>query len=287
MVEIGKTNELKVVKKVDFGVYLDGQELGEILLPQRYVPDNCEVDDLLEVFIYFDSEDRLIATTLKPFAQVDEFAFLRVASVNSVGAFLDWGLMKDLLVPFREQQQTMQEGKSYIIFVYLDKNSKRIAASAKIDKFLDNVPPDYSAGQEVDLLIAGETDLGYVAIINNLHRGILYKNEVFQPLTKGMRIKGYIKKLREDDKIDLSIQKPGYDRIEPVSAMILKKLEENHGFLNLTDKSDPEYIYIKLNISKKAFKMAVGALYKARLISIRENGIFLNAQSDKHLSKRE
>lgn len=286
MTEIGRTNRLKVVKKLDFGVYLDGQELGEILLPQRYVPEECEVDDYLEVFIYFDSEDRLIATTLKPYAQVDEFAYLNVVSVNAVGAFLDWGLMKDLLVPFREQQQNMQEGKSYIVHVYLDKESKRIVASAKIDKFLDNVPPDYSAGQEVDLLIAGETELGYNAIINHTHYGMLYRNEVFQPLAKGMRLKGFIKKVRDDDKIDLSLQKPGYDRIEPVSAMILKKLEENHGFLNLTDKSDPEYIHIKLNISKKAFKMAVGALYKARLISIREDGIYLNSQFDKVQSKR-
>lgn len=280
MAEIGKYNKLKVIKKVDFGLYLDGAEHGEILLPLRYVPDGAEADDYIDVFIYLDSEDRIIATTARPFAQVDEFAFLKVISVNSIGAFLDWGLMKDLLVPFREQQKTMEVGKYYLVHVYLDKDSKRIAASAKLDKFLDNVPPTYSEGEEVDLIIAHQTDIGYNAIVNNTHWGILYKNEVFQQLSKGLRIKGYIKKIREDDKIDLTLQKPGYERIEGVSAMLLEKLKENKGFLNLTDKTHPEYIYLKLGISKKAFKMAVGSLYKAKIITLADDGIHLNSQND-------
>lgn len=279
--EIGKLNTLKIVKKVDFGLYLDGEEHGEILLPSRYVPENVEVDEFIEVFIYLDSEDRIIATTIKPLAMVDEFAYLKVVSVNSFGAFLDWGLMKDLLVPFREQQQTMEEGRSYVVYVYLDKDSRRIVASAKLDKFLDNIPPVYKTGEEVDLLIVSQTDLGYNAIVNNTHWGILYKNEVFQTLPKGKSMKGYIKKVREDDKIDLAIDKPGYERIDGVSAMILKKLEENNGFLNLSDKTDPEYIYLRLGISKKAFKMGIGALYKARKVRISNEGVHLiNSQNE-------
>lgn len=285
MAEIGKFNKLRIVKTVDFGLYLDGGELGEILLPTRYVPENVQIDDCIDVFIYLDSEDRIIATNIKPFAQVDEVAFLKVVSVNSIGAFLDWGLMKDLLVPFREQHQTMEEGKYYLVFVYLDKDTKRIVGSAKLDKFLDNVPPDYTTGQEVDLMIANQTELGYNAIVNSTHWGMLYKNEVFRNLDKGSKIKGYIKKVREDDKIDLSLDKPGFERIEGVGRMLLKKMEENHGFLGLTDKTDPEYIYLKLGISKKAFKMAVGTLYKARLIRIADDGIYLNSQNENIISK--
>ncbi|HEX3008637.1 MAG TPA: S1-like domain-containing RNA-binding protein [Bacteroidales bacterium] len=284
MVELGKYNKLKVVKKLDFGVYLDGEEQGEILLPLRYVPENCEVDDEVEVFIYFDSEDRIIATTEKPLAQVEEFAYLRVVSVNTIGAFLDWGLMKDLLVPFREQKQKMEEGKFYLVFVYLDKDSNRIVASAKLDQFLDNTPPDYSTGQEVDLVIASQTDLGFNAIVNNTHWGMLYKNEVFKPLSKGMKLKGYIKKVREDDKIDLSLNRLGYGKIDDISAKLLKKIEDNGGRLDLTDKSDPELIYLKLNMSKKVFKMAVGALYKERLITITPQGLVLNSQNDNNNS---
>lgn len=281
MVQVGKKNTLKVVKVLDFGVYLDGQEYGEILLPKRYVPENCEVDSEVEVFLYYDSEDRIIATTAKPLAQVDECAFLKVAAVNSIGAFLDWGLMKDLLVPFREQQQTMEIGKYYIVYLYIDSDSKRIVASAKIDKFLDNVPPAYQTGEEVDILIANQTDIGYKAIVNNTHWGILYKNEVFQTLMKGLRLRAYIKKVREDDKIDLCLHKPGYERIDPIADKILEKVKLNNGVLRLTDKSHPELIYEKLGISKKAFKMALGALYKAKLVTLAEDGIYLNSQNDK------
>jgi len=277
---IGKLNNLRVVKEVDFGLYLDGGEHGEILLPLRYVPDGAKPDDILEVFIYLDSEDRIIATTEKPFAMVDEFAYMKVVSVNSVGAFLDWGLMKDLLVPFREQKQTMEENKYYLVYVYVDMDTKRIAASAKIDKYLDNVFADYEVGQEVDLLIANKTDLGFTAIINHSHWGIIYENEVFKTLKKGQHVTGYIKKIRDDEKIDLSLQKPGFDKVDNISKDILAKLQSNNGFIAVTDRSHPEIIYQMFGISKKAFKMAVGTLYKSRLITLEQNGIYLKGQND-------
>jgi uncharacterized protein len=275
MAEIGKINSLRVVKEVDFGLYLDGGEHGEILIPKRYVPEGVKPEDTLDVFIYLDSEDRIIATTEKPYIMIGEFAMLRVVSVTKVGAFLDWGLPKDLFVPFREQKMRMEEGKDYIVTVYLDYDTKRLAASAKIEKFLDNTLVDYQTGQEVDLLIAGATDLGYNAIINNKHTGVLYKNEVFQPLRKGDRVKGYIKKIREDEKIDLILQKPGYEKVDDISMRILNVLKEHNGFLSITDKSDPDEIYDLFGVSKKTFKKAIGSLYKLRIISIDDKGIKL------------
>ncbi len=273
MVEIGKYNVLKVVKDLDFGLYLDGDELGEILLPRRYVPLNCTVDDELEVFIYLDSEDRLIATTEMPEAIVGEFACMKAAEVSKIGAFMDWGLPKDLLVPFREQKVKIEKGKDYIIYVYLDDESKRIAGSSKIEKFLDNLPPEYEEGQEVNLLIVSHTDLGYKAIINNAHSGILYDNEVFRKLKKGDRPKGYIKKVRSDDKIDLTLDKPGYEKVEGISKYLLDLLKKNNGYLDITDKSPAEEISHRLGISKKNFKKAIGALYKQRIIYLEDKGI--------------
>ncbi len=273
MVEIGKYNVLKVVKDLDFGLYLDGDELGEILLPRRYVPLNCTVDDELEVFIYLDSEDRLIATTEMPDAIVGEFACMKAVEVSNIGAFMDWGLPKDLLVPFREQKVKIEKGKDYIVYVYLDDESKRIAGSSKIEKFLDNLPPDYEEGQEVNLLIASHTDLGYKAIINNTHSGILYDNEVFRKLKKGDRPKGYIKKIRSDDKIDLTLDKPGYEKVEGISKYLLDLLKKNDGYLDITDKSPAEEISHRLGISKKNFKKAIGALYKQRIIYLEDKGI--------------
>jgi predicted RNA-binding protein (virulence factor B family) len=264
-----------VVKFVDFGVYLDGAEMGEILLPARYVPEECEVDQELEVFIYMDSEDRIIATTEKPYAQVGEFAMLRVNAVNNVGAFLEWGLMKELLVPFREQKMNMVAGRSYLVYVYLDPDSQRIAASAKLEKFLDNVLPEYQTGDEVSLIVESESELGYNAIINHLHRGILYHDELPGPLQKGQQLKAYIKKVREDKKIDLSLYRPGYAQVDGVSQAILDKLKQSGGFLPLTDKSDAAVIFDKFAISKKVFKKAVGFLFKQRLISLEEKGIRL------------
>ncbi len=275
MIETGRYNTLKVVKFVDFGVYLDGAERGEILLPARYVPEVCEVGQELEVFIYLDSEDRIIATTEKPYAQVGEFAMLGVNAVNNVGAFLDWGLMKDLLVPFREQKMNMVAGRSYLVYVYLDPDSGRIAASAKLEKFLDNVIPDYEPGQEVALIVESESTLGYNAIINQLHRGILYHDELPGPLKKGEQLKGYIKKIREDKKIDLSVYRPGYEQVDGVSKNILDQLKSAGGFLPLTDKSDAAAIFNQFGISKKVFKKAIGALYRERRILLEEKGIRL------------
>lgn len=273
MAEIGLMNELEVVKTVDFGIYLDGGTHGEILMPKRYVPENCKPGDVINVFIYLDSEDRLIATNETPKAMVGEFALLRVVSVTGVGAFLDWGLPKDLLVPFREQHQKMEQGRSYLVYVYLDDESQRIAASSKLDKCLDNIPVDYEVGEEVELIIAGQTDLGYKAIIDNCHWGMIFKNEVFQELKVGQHVTAYIKTIREDEKVDLTLQKEGYEKIDDISQNILNKLAANDGFLQLNDKSDPELIKQTFKISKKNFKKAIGALYKHRLISFENDGI--------------
>lgn len=275
MAEIGKINHLEVVKEVDFGIYLDGGDLGEILMPKRYVPEGTMPGDQLDAFIYLDSEDRLVATTEKPFAMVEEFALLEVVSVTPVGAFLNWGLPKDLFVPFREQRQPMEEGKKYLVYVYVDTNTKRIAASSKIEQYLDNIPVDYDPDEEVDLIIVNETDLGYNAIIDNSHFGILYKNEVFQPLNPGDRVQGYIKKIRTDGKIDLRLEKIGYEKISSFVDRIIAELQKNKGFLPLTDKSSPEDIYQTFKISKKNFKAAIGALYKKRFIALEDNGIRL------------
>jgi len=276
MTEIGKINHLYVVKEVDFGIYLDGGDLGEILMPKRYVPEGTQPEDTIEAFIYLDSEDRLVATTEKPLAMVEEFSLLEVVSVTPVGAFLNWGLPKDLFVPFREQRQPMEEGKKYLVYVYVDTNTKRIAASSKIEQYLDNIPVDYDLDEEVDLIIVNETDLGYNAIIDNSHFGILYKNEVFQPLNPGDKIQGYIKKIRTDGKIDLRLDKIGYEKITSFVDRIIVELQKNNGFLPLTDKSSPDEIYKTFKISKKNFKAAIGALYKKRFISLEEDGIRLN-----------
>jgi hypothetical protein len=275
MPDIGRYNTLRIVKLREVGAYLDGGDLGEILLPRRYVPKNAQPGEAVEIFLYLDSEDRLIATTERPHAQVGEFACLQAVSVGPVGAFLDWGLPKDLLVPFVEQRRPMVAGKRYCVHVYLDTASRRIAASAKLDKFLDLTPAPYREGQEVDLLIAGRTDLGYKAVVENAHWGVLYENEVFQPLSPGQRLKGFIKKIREDGKIDLRLDKPGYGKIEELAQAILRALEENEGYLEVNDDSSPQLIAGLFGASKKSFKMAIGALYKKRLITIGPDGIAL------------
>lgn len=276
MVEIGKMNNLRVVKEVDFGIYLDGgEEYGEILMPKRYVPAGCKPDDMIDVFIYLDSEDRIIATTEKPKAMAGEFACLKAVSVNKIGAFLDWGLMKDLLVPFNEQNKKMEEGHWYVVYVYYDDETGRIVASAKVEDFLDNDPPDYKEGQEADLMIYAHSPLGYKAIINGNHSGMIYTNEVFKSIKVGDRVKGYIKKLRPDGKIDLALNKQGFVKVGDISTQILDKLKEQNGFIALGDKSPAEEIYHTFGVSKKAFKMAIGGLYKSRKIVIEGNGIRL------------
>jgi predicted RNA-binding protein (virulence factor B family) len=275
MAKIGVLNNLRVVKEVDFGVYLDGGEHEEILLPRRYVPENCKVDDNIRVFIYLDSEDRFIATTESPYAMVGDFALLKVVAVESVGAFLDWGLLKDLLVPYSEQSPTMETGKSYIVKIYVDKKTNRIAATTRLDRYLDNEPGNFHAGQEVELLICSQTDIGYKAIINGTHWGILYSNEVFQPLKSGQRTKGYIKKIRSDNKIDLSLHRPGYERVDDITDAIINVLKEQGGFISVTDKSSPETIHKLFGVSKKTYKKAIGAIYRKKLITIENDGIKL------------
>ncbi|MDR2968954.1 MAG: GntR family transcriptional regulator [Tannerellaceae bacterium] len=273
MFETGKYNTLKVVKEVDFGVYLDGGDGKEILLPTRYLPEGIKTGDEVEVFIYHDNEGRLIATTLHPKAIVGEFRLMQVKSINETGAFLDWGLMKDLLVPFNEQKATMREGGWYLVYVRRDNISGRIMASAKIDRYLDNTPPDYQFNQEVELTIDDETSLGYRVIINNLHRGLVYHSEIFRPLHSGDRLKGYIKEVREDEKIDVSLTPLGYKKVDSLSAMILDTLNTNGGYLPVHDKSDPEQIHALFHCSKKAFKQAIGLLYKQQLITLEREGI--------------
>ncbi|MDR1556953.1 MAG: GntR family transcriptional regulator [Tannerellaceae bacterium] len=273
MLEIGNYNTLKIIKDLDFGVYLDGGEGLEILLPARYVPVNVKTGDEVEVFIYHDNEGRLIATTARPLAVVGEFRFMEVKSVNPTGAFLNWGIMKDLLVPFREQKMPMQEGRWYVVYVHLDHLSGRIVASARIEKYLDNVVPSYIKGQEVDLLVTDETDIGYKVIINNLHWGLVYHNEIFRSLEKGESLKGYIKEVREDEKIDVTLAPLGYRKVEGIASLVLESLKVHNGFLPLHDKSAPEEIYALFACSKKAFKQAIGALYKEGIITIESSGI--------------
>ena len=277
MVNIGKYNTLKIVKTVDFGVYLDGRDGLEILLPTRYVPKEVKIGDDLEVFIYHDNEGRLIATTAKPLAQVGEFQFMEVKSVNKTGTFLEWGLMKDLLVPFKEQKIRMKEGRWYLVYVHVDHITGRIVASAKIDKYLDNIIPEYTFNQEVDLLVADDTEIGYKVIINNTHWGLVYHNEIFQRLEKGDHIKGYIKEIREDEKIDVSLTPLGYQKVEGIAKTILESLKVQGGYIAVHDKSEPDVIYSLFRCSKKAFKQAIGALYKQKLILIEPQGIRLNS----------
>ncbi len=277
MIEIGKYNTLRVVKVVDFGVYLDGEERGEILLPNEYVPKDCFPEDYLKVFVYFDSEDRIIATTEVPNIRVGEFAWMKVVSTSSVGAFLDWGLRKDLLVPFREQRDRMKEGKSYLVYAYVDESSDRIVATAKIEKYLDNVPVEYKTGQEVDVLIARKSDMGYNVIVDNLHWGLVYRNEVFRPLKLGQKLKGYIKGIRKDDKIDITLQKKGYDRVDAIVEKILEKLEDNGGVLDVSDKTAPEIIYNLFECSKKDYKKAIGTLFKDKKIELTDTEIKLKS----------
>lgn len=273
MIDIGTYHTLEVVKKVDFGVYLDGNEAGEILLPARYVPEKCEPGDFIEVFLYLDNDERLIATTLRPYAKVGDFACLEVTDIGYPGAFLNWGLMKNLLVPFREQRTTLKVGDRPVVYIYLDEKSHRIAASAKIDKFTDKEKPELTEGEEVDLLIAQKTDLGYKVIVNNKYIGLIYDNEIFRVIQVGLKLKGFVKNIREDFKIDISLNGSGIERIDHFAELLSEKIKNSGGFLPLTDKSPADEIYTLLSMSKKNFKKAVGNLYKQRIINIEEDGI--------------
>ncbi len=276
MVKLGQYNELPVCKLVDFGLYLDGGEGLEILMPKRYMPENAKEGDILKVFVYQDAEARLIATNERPYATVGQIAHLKINSVNQVGAFADWGTSKELLIPHREQAQKMEEGRRYLIYIYIDEISGRIAGTSKLDKYLDNIPPTYENNEEVDVLVWKPTPLGYKVIINHQHTGLVYKNQIFQDIHIGERLRAWVKGVREDEKIDLSLQPLGYRQmIDPAEATILKALHLHGGYMPLTDHSTPELIAFELQMSKKTFKKAIGALYKQQRILIKENGIEL------------
>jgi predicted RNA-binding protein (virulence factor B family) len=274
MLRIGDFNELEVVKETDFGVYLNSDE-GEILLPGKYVPEGLKTGDKINVFIYKDSQDRLIATTVTPKAKVGDIAYLEVKDTNRYGAFLDWGLEKDLLVPFGEQKVRMTVGNKYFVKVYLDTETDRITASARINRHLKKDAGDLKEGQEVDLLVYKFTELGASVFINNEHMGMVYKNDIYQKIDVGDSLTGHIAKVREDNKIDVTIREKGFKKVIDSKDIILEKLHDNKGFLPLTDKSSPEAIEKALEMSKSTFKKAVGGLYKQKKIDIMDNGIKL------------
>lgn len=274
-IKLGRMNRLTVVKSVDFGLYLDGGREGEILLPARYVPKDTHIGDELDVFLYLDSEERLIATTEHPKAMVGDFAYLQVAWVNNFGAFLDWGLMKDLFVPFREQKMKMVKGQSYIVHLHVDEESYRIMASAKVEHYLSKEMPPYAEGDEVDILVWQKTDLGFKVIVDNRFGGLIYDSEVFRQLHTGDRAKAYIKQVRPDGKLDLTLNLHGKAAVDDFSEVLLKHLHKNGGQTSLGDKSPAEEIYALFGVSKKVFKKAVGDLYKRRLIEITPEGLRL------------
>jgi predicted RNA-binding protein (virulence factor B family) len=276
MAIIGGINRLKVKRTRDYGAHLDGGESRDILLPAREVPRGCQTGDEVEVFVYPDREDRLRATTQEPRLMVGQYGVLKVVANTASGAYLDWGLPLDLFVPKSEQRERMAVGKSYVVYVFLDHETKRITASTKLDKYLDRTPPNYPEGSEVDLLIYEKTELGYKAVVNRRYGGMLYGSEVFQPLSSGRQLRGYIKKIRDDGKLDLSLQPPGYQGVEELARTILETIKARGGRIGVTDKSPPAEIHALFGVSKNLFKMAIGALYKKRLITIGPKAISLS-----------
>jgi predicted RNA-binding protein (virulence factor B family) len=277
LIQIGKPNQLIINRKVPFGFYLKDEQSGdEVLLPLKYVPQNASIGNTLDVFIYLDSEDRLIATTRKPKAIVGEFAWLKVVSNSKFGAFADWGLEKDLFIPFREQRQKTIPGNSYLVYIYLDEESGRIAGSTKYYKYLGKTPTRFEEGQEVEVLVHEQTPIGFQAIIENEANGIIYKNEIYNTQVRtGKKTKAFIKKIREDGKIDLTLQKQGFNQVVEFTDQVIDALKKNNGFLGLNDNSSPELIYDTFGVSKKVFKKAIGQLYKQRKIKLEKDGIVL------------
>jgi len=272
--QIGHYNTLKIDRETKVGLFLtDGKS--DVLLPTKYVPKEYAIGDEIVVFVYLDHEERPVATTLEPYILLDEFGLLRVNFVNKFGAFLDWGLEKDIFVPFKEQARPMEKGKRYLVFAYMDEKTNRIVASSKTNQFLNNENLTVAVGDEVDLIISHITEAGINVIINDQHKGLLYKNEVYDDIRTGDRVVGYIKNIRPDHKIDVSLQKSGYENIEPNAKKILDELKASRGFLRLNDNSDPEDIKTVLKMSKKTFKKAIGSLYKDKLIEIKDDGIYL------------
>jgi predicted RNA-binding protein (virulence factor B family) len=275
MLFLGKYNDLTVERATSVGLYLSEPEGAEVLLPNKYVSDDMKEGDVIQVFVYKDSEDRPIATTLTPYLLRNEFGYLEVKDVNSYGAFLDWGLEKDLFVPFSEQTTKMEKGERHVVFLYLDRRTDRLLATAKWRQNLDNSRLVVKEGEEVDLLIAERTDLGYNVIVNHYHIGLVFYNEIFKQVSVGQSLRGYVKSIRPDNKLDISLEKGGYERIEEHADRIYALLREGDGFLPLTDKSSPEEIESRLQISKKNFKKAIGGLYKQGVITLEDNGIRL------------
>lgn len=275
MITLGEYNLLRIDRILDQGAYLVDEEENDVLLPNKYMAENAEVDDEVEVFVYNDSEDRLIATNLTPKITLNEFAFLQVKDVNRFGAFLDWGLEKEIMVPFSEQNQRMEVDRWYVVRLLLDEKTNRLVASNKLNKFLETDFISVEVDEEVEVIVIERSDLGYTVIINHVHKGLIFANETFRELNVGETQKAYVKNIREDGKIDISLQKQGYVNVEPNAKRILEMLKENEGFLALTDKSQPEDIYSQLHISKKIFKKAIGSLYKSKLIRLDKEGIYL------------
>ena len=275
MINLGTYNTLRIVKRVDFGLYLDGGDEGEILLPKRYTNPQMHIGDEIEVFIYLDQDERPVATTERPLAKVGEFACLEVAWTNQYGAFLKWGPMKDLFCPFREQKMRMEQGKRYIVYVKVDDESYRLMATAKVDKYLADERPPYKHGDAADCLVWQKTDLGFKCIIDNRYQGQLYDNQIFQPLHTGDRLTVYVDHVRQDNKIDVTVQPTGHQHTLDFAEVLLRYLYENDGRCDLGDKSPAELIYDRFKVSKKAYKKAIGDLYRRRLITIADDGIKL------------
>ena len=280
MIELGNYNKLKIVRDTSVGLFLESDTGAEILLPNKYVPKTFEIGDSLNVFCYLDHDERPVATSLEPFMKRNEFGFLKVVEVNQIGAFLDWGLEKHLFVPFREQRDKMKEGQWYVVFCYLDDISFRLVASNKIDKFMNNESLTVRTGDKVQLLVTRLTDLGWEVIINNLHKGLVFSSDIFQHMAVGQQMDGFIKKIRLDNKIDVSLQPQGEKVLEPTAKKIFEMLSSHGGFLALNDKSDPKEVTRILQMSKKTFKKGIGTLYKARQIEIKTDGIYLIEKTD-------
>lgn len=275
MIQIGKTNKLKILRNTSVGMYLGDDENNVVLLPKKYVESDFEIGDEIEVFIYNDSEDRIIATRLKPYVEINQFAYLNVSEVTKFGAFLDWGLEKDLFVPFKEQKHKMFEGYSYVVYVYLDELTNRIVASSKVNKFISNEVLTINQGDEVDLLLYNETVMGFTCIINSKHKGLIYHNDIYQDVRVGDQLKGYVKLIREGNLVDLSLQKIGFKHVLSSTDIIMEYLKEHDGYLELTDKSSPDLIERRFNMSKATFKKSLGILYRQRLVTLHEDGVRL------------
>ena len=281
MLKIGKYNNLTILRDTKMGLFLgdpenDPEGIHDVLLPNKYVPNEFEIGEEIVVFVYLDHEQRPVATTLEPYILLNEFALLRVNYVNKIGAFMDWGMEKDILVPFKEQARPMEKGKRYLVYLYMDPKTNRLVASSKTNQFLSNEEIALEKGEEVDLIVSHITEIGINVIINEKHKGLLYKDEVYDDsIRTGDRMRGYIKNIRPDHKIDVALQKQGYESVEPNAEKILDELRASRGFLRLNDNSHPEDIKTVLKMSKKTFKKAIGALYKEKLIEIKEDGIYL------------